>query len=127
LKVSAIAAAESAGLSRVTLHRIERGEASVTMGAYFSVAAVLGLEFALVDPSVPRAALALPDRIRIADYPALRRLAWQMSEDTELTPQAALNLYERNWRHVDRDSLSASERSFVRQLADAFGGGRLLV
>ncbi|MFG6415730.1 helix-turn-helix domain-containing protein [Roseateles sp. DC23W] len=31
-RVSATHAAEAAGLSRVTLHRIERGEPSVTMG-----------------------------------------------------------------------------------------------
>jgi transcriptional regulator with XRE-family HTH domain len=34
LKVSATTAAEAAGMSRMTLHRIERGEPSVTMGAY---------------------------------------------------------------------------------------------
>ena len=33
LGVSATTAAEAAGMSRVTLHRIERGEPSVTMGA----------------------------------------------------------------------------------------------
>ena len=33
LRVSATATAEAAGMSRVTLHRIERGEPSVTMGA----------------------------------------------------------------------------------------------
>ena len=31
-KVTATTAAEAAGMSRVTLHRIERGEPSVTMG-----------------------------------------------------------------------------------------------
>ena len=34
LQVSAVDAAEAAGMSRVTLQRIERGEPSVTMGAY---------------------------------------------------------------------------------------------
>jgi len=32
LRVSATVAAEAAGMSRVTLHRIEKGEPSVTMG-----------------------------------------------------------------------------------------------
>ena len=32
-KITANAAAETAGISRVTLHRIEKGEASVSMGA----------------------------------------------------------------------------------------------
>ena len=33
-RISATTAAEAAGMSRVTLHRIEKGEPSVTMGAY---------------------------------------------------------------------------------------------
>lgn len=36
--------AERAGLSRVTLHRIERGDAAVTLGNYLRVMMVLGLE-----------------------------------------------------------------------------------
>ena len=35
--------ADAAGLSRVTVHRIERGTPSVTMGAYLNVIAALGL------------------------------------------------------------------------------------
>ena len=37
LKVSTRETAEAAGLSRVTLHRIERGNPSVTVGAYAAV------------------------------------------------------------------------------------------
>jgi len=33
-KISAIATSEAAGLSRVTLYRIEKGESSVAMAAY---------------------------------------------------------------------------------------------
>lgn len=36
--------AERAGLSRVTLHRIEKGDAAVTLGNYLRVMMVLGLE-----------------------------------------------------------------------------------
>ena len=43
LGVSAVAAAEASGISRVTLHRIEKGEPAVTMGAYVRVMAALGL------------------------------------------------------------------------------------
>jgi len=44
LGVNATACAESAGISRVTLYRIESGVPSVTFGAYLAVLEVLDLE-----------------------------------------------------------------------------------
>jgi len=131
LRVSATSAAEAAGMSRVTLHRIERGEASVAMGAYISVASALGLELAVVDPqdrsADDGAKPTLPSTIRLTDFPQLKRLAWQLGGETELTPKQALELYERNWKHVDRDAMTASERTLVDALIRELGGGRLLV
>lgn len=130
LKVNATTAAEAAGLSRPTLYRIERGESSVTLGAYVAAAAALGLAFRLADPLAdpgPGTAGALPLQIMLADYPELKRLAWQLQGVEALTPQEALNLYERNWRHVDTAALSPRERTLVQQLAAALGGGHLLV
>lgn len=48
MRISATTAAEAAGMSRVTLHRIEKGEPAVTMGAYVNTMVVLGLNFGLV-------------------------------------------------------------------------------
>lgn len=130
LKVNATTAAEAAGLSRPTLYRIERGEPSVTFGAYAAAAAAVGLEFRLADPhAVPAtdATGALPRQIVLADYPELKRLAWQLPGAKALTPQEALNLYERNWRHVDTAALTPRERALVQQLVAALGGGHLLV
>ena len=127
-KVSAVAAAEAAGLSRATLHRIERGEPGVTIGAWLGAAATLGLQLALVDPQAAApAAAALPERLRLDDYPQLRRLAWQLHGVEDLTPLEALSLYERNWRHVDVPALSPAERLLVDTLARTLGRGRLLV
>ena len=39
-----IQVSERAGLDRTTLYRIERGDPSVTLGAYFNVFRVLGLQ-----------------------------------------------------------------------------------
>jgi transcriptional regulator with XRE-family HTH domain len=136
-KVSASLAAEAAGMSRVTLHRIERGEPSVTMGAYLSAIAAIGLELDVIDPHDPhdpralRATLevratGLPARVRLADYPQLKHLAWQLQGVTELSPGDALSLYERNWRHIDQATLQPAERALVKALADQLGGGRLL-
>ena len=128
--VSATVAAEAAGLSRVTLHRIERGEPSVTMGAYLSAIDAVGLQIDLSNPNappVPVSGAGLPASLRLDDYPQLRRLAWQLHGVDELSPAEALSLYERNWRHVDQACLEPAERALVQALAQQLGGGRLLV
>lgn len=43
-KLTAIQVAERAGIARSTLYLIEKGDASVAMGAYFNVLRVLGLQ-----------------------------------------------------------------------------------
>lgn len=42
-KLTTIQVAERAGIDRSTLHQVEKGSASVSMGAYFHVLRVLGL------------------------------------------------------------------------------------
>jgi len=131
LGVSATTAAEAAGMSRVTLHRIERGEHSVTMGAWLNAAAALGLGLAVVEPQPPPPrrgkAAAMPKRIRLADYPQLERLAWQFQGASDLSPAEALGLYERNWRHIEQGALAPDERALIQQLVASLGGNRLLV
>ena len=129
LGVSATTAAEAAGMSRVTLHRIERGEPSVTMGAYLNAAAALGLALGVVDAQPPQRdkAATLPTRIRLADYPQLERLAWQFQGASDVTPAEALSLYERNWRHIEQGALAPHERALIDRLVTSLGGGRLLV
>ena len=137
LGVNATTAAEAAGLSRVTLHRIERGEPSVTMGAYLNAASALGLNLRLapvVDETAVREPVQPKQRpsssrahVRLADYPQLRLLAWQRNGDAELTPAEALSVYERNWRHVDQQNLSVHEHALIEALVTAAGRSRLLV
>lgn len=43
-KLTTIQVAERAGIARSTLYLIEKGDASVTLGAYFNVFRVLGLQ-----------------------------------------------------------------------------------
>ena len=134
LNVSGVDAAEAAGMSRVTLQRIERGEPSVTIGAYLGAASAVGLELELVDPREhkrghrgARGKPPFPARIRLAEYPQLKKLAWQLHGVATLKPEEALGLYERNWRHVDTDALDPAERALINALAQHLGGGRLLV
>ncbi len=124
--VTATDTAEAAGLSRVTLHRIERGEPSVTIGAYLGALDAVGLRFDVQDPMAPTDT-AIPAVIKLSDYPALQQLAWQLPGVTELRPAQALELYERNWRHLDRERLTSAEYQLIRALVEELGGGRLLV
>lgn len=128
LRISATTTAEAAGMSRVTLHRIEQGEASVSIGAWMNAVTALGLRLDLVDPrSVDQPASVLPETLSLSDFPQLAALAWQLHGIDRLTPQEALDLYERNWRHVDQSALGPQERELIERLTQTLGGGRLLV
>ena len=61
LRINATTAAEAAGMSRVTLHRIENGEPSVTIGAYLNAMAALNLDFGIIKPTVTGASGINPD------------------------------------------------------------------
>lgn len=121
LRLSAVTTAEAAGLSRVTLHRIERGEPSVTVGAVAAVVAALGLHLGVASSSTDEPSAAVPARIPIATYPELRRLAWQLAADTVLSPHEAWGIYDRNWRHVDVSTMTETEQALVRALRERFG------
>jgi transcriptional regulator with XRE-family HTH domain len=128
LKVSATALAEAAGMSRVSVHRIEQGEPSVTMGAYLNVLAALGMFFSATEEAASPADKDandrpgwLPARVRLADYPQLKQLAWQAQGVDELTPREALGIYERNARHLDEAALLPQERHLIAALRVALG------
>ena len=125
LKVTSVAAAESAGLSRVTWHRIEKGEPSVSAGAYFSALAVLGLQARVHSNSAPTTSLAedaVPLKIPFKDYPQLKFLAWQIHGTEYLTPKEAWGIYQRNWRHLEEEKLDDHESQLIRQLQNLFEG-----
>lgn len=118
-------------MSRMTLHRIERGEPSVTMGAYMNALAALGLDVEVIAPfeghardiATPSSASTrvLAATVRVADFAQLRRLAWQLPADAELTPEEAWGTYERNWRHADPSALEDKERQLLAELARTLG------
>ena len=137
LKVSSTAAAEAAGMSRVTLHRIEKGEPSVTAGAWANALAVLGLSLAALDAEdasatntggIPDTDLSqwIPVRVRLADYPQLRALAWQVHGTDTLTPVEALGIYERNARHLDTAAMTPAEQALLQALRAALGGAAIM-
>lgn len=80
LGVTAIICAEAAGVSRATLHRIEAGNPSVTIGAYLNVANALGTTLTVPFPTEATGDVPM---VRVADYPGLRQLAWQIHTATD--------------------------------------------
>jgi hypothetical protein len=62
--------------------------------------------------------------VRVGDYPQLRDLAWNRSD--ELMPaKEAFQLYERNWRLLDRSALDARERDLIARLKAEFGNDEI--
>ena len=53
--------------------------------------------------------------------PQLKRLAWQVHGAETLRPAEALDIYERNWRHVDKAALQAHERALIDALRHGVG------
>lgn len=77
LRLNATVTAEAAGLSRVTLHRIEKGEPSVTIGAWCSAMAALGMALQARSGADASAAAPasdrtgwIPARVALADSPS---------------------------------------------------------
>ncbi|MEH6593691.1 MAG: helix-turn-helix transcriptional regulator [Halioglobus sp.] len=124
LGVSVITAAQAAGMSRDTWHRMEKGEVTVTIGAWFNALTALGLEFGvgIADkPSTACAAGNIPVVVRLADYPQLAALAWQVRGSTEISARAAFDIYERNERHIEQDKLTPAEAGLMDGLRSVFG------
>jgi transcriptional regulator with XRE-family HTH domain len=116
-------AAAVAGMSRDTWYRMERGELTVTIAAWFNALAVLGLRFGvgLDRPETEAAATdTIPLAIALADYPQLAALAWQMGEKTVLTPREAFGVYERNVRHLNVSALTPQEQALIDNLRKLF-------
>ena len=115
-------------MSRVTLHRIEKGEPSVTMGAWANALGALGMSLqATITADADQRIAAQPDRtgwiparVALSNYPQLRALAWQVHGTDTLTPTEALDIYERNARHIDVAAMSADEQALLQALRLAF-------
>lgn len=142
--LSADKLAQAAGITRVTLHRLEVGDpAAATLGTLAKVLGVLGMSGDLTllardnraghpllgaqlrEPKRP----VLPALISLKDLPQLRDAgAWHIrDEDAKLTPEEVYGLYERNWRHLDPEKITGKEAKILKQLTRTVGKGVLLV
>jgi transcriptional regulator with XRE-family HTH domain len=133
LRVSSTAAAEAAGMSRVTLHRIEKGEPTVAGGAWAQAMAALGMMLQARNAEEPTSAddqgnpanMAewIPVQVRLQNYPQLKALAWQVHGTDTLSPAEAWGIYERNARHLDMAAMSPTELALLQALRAGLGGG----
>lgn len=73
---------------------------------------------ALLDAALDR--LVVP----LSDYPQLRDLAWNRTEDL-IPAKEAFQLYERNWRLLDHAKLDDRERQLIERLKAEFGHGEI--
>lgn len=123
LKLNATVAAEAAGMSRITWYRIEKGEPAVTIGAWFNAVTVLGLTLDIPETDTAKTDRRgwIPARIRLADYPELKKLAWHVQGTDVLSAREAMDIYERNRRHLDEDALTPEEARLLAALRIAFG------
>jgi transcriptional regulator with XRE-family HTH domain len=138
-KLSADAVAAQAHITRVTLLKLEAGDPGVTLGTLAKVLGVLWLgediePIAVDDARVNAATDArlpvrrAPAKIKVQRYPQLSSVAWHFADrDGEVTPQEALALYERNWRHIEPEKFLPIELALVKHLTDTVGKGVLLV
>jgi hypothetical protein len=123
LKVAAESVALAAAISRITLHRIEKGEPGVSMGAYMSVIIALGLGL-----SIQEGAPKLNDleednhlsEISIKDYPQLKLISWQLKDDAVLNAVEAKNMYERNQKYIRFNEMTEQEKKLIKQLGVVF-------
>lgn len=142
--LSAEHVAQAAGITRVTLNRLEVGEpAATTLGTLTKVLAVLGmsLDLTLVARDdklghqlrdaqlLEKKPAARTQLIALKDLPHLRAAAaWHIrNEDAKLTPAEVFDLYERNWRHIEPQMIVGKEAQVLKKLTQTVGKGVMLV
>jgi transcriptional regulator with XRE-family HTH domain len=125
LSVTAKALSGASGISRVTLHRIEKGEGASSLNSYLAVVDALNLEFTLTE-NVKNENRQLnqedfiPVVVRLEDYPELKKISWHITGRDYLKPFEAHAMYERNARHLDENSMTKREQLLMANLNRAF-------
>lgn len=65
--------------------------------------------------------------VALEQFPQLQRLAWNRRPDAQISEEAALDLYERNWGLVDPEAMVPRERELLDELVATVGHGLLHV
>lgn len=77
---------------------------------------------------VGRGSLTQPPRTIVPkEFPELALLVWNRDPTRSIAADEAFALYERNWRHVDKNRLTPREHALIHALAAACGHGHMLI
>lgn len=60
-------------------------------------------------------------QVHIDKYPQLRTLFWNRDQNACLEDDEAFAIYERNWRFVDVEALTADEKALLAELSERYG------
>ena len=142
MKVSTQVASDSAGLSRMTWYRLERGENTVTLSGLLSALSVLGLSLHVshangvaqgqalsksfgpdrpeAEPSLSDPTVHVPVHVDLGLYPQLQALSWHLPNVTQLTAREALSVYQRHRRHLQPEALTEHEKRLISGLEQIF-------
>jgi hypothetical protein len=66
-------------------------------------------------------------KVRLADFPQLKLIAWNRHAEEEIEGAEAFALYESRWRFIDQATLTLAERELIKRLTVTFGAGLLNV
>ena len=66
------------------------------------------------------------ETVEVAKYSQLKLLCWNRRSEL-ISAREAWDLYERNWRFVERERIDQSEAELLRALVSRFGRGVILV
>ena len=61
-----------------------------------------------------------------AEFPELNALVWNRNPARPIAANEVFELYERNWRFVDKDHLTEREQRLIEELTDEYGQGCML-
>ncbi len=61
------------------------------------------------------------------EYPQLKFLCWNINPENPIPEEFDFGIYERNWRHIDRENLTESETALIHNLTRDHGHGKMMV
>lgn len=127
LKLPQADTAEASGIDRRTLGRIEKGQSSVTIGAYVTVMNGLNIKLTATTPvdalkeEKQHREQFLPLLINLNEYRALRDCAWHITGEDFVEPSVAYRLYQERITLIDRKLLADKEIALMAALEKVYG------